>query len=176
MANQLHIPLIVAINKIDRPEANIENVYVDLSHHGLVPEALGGDVICEPISAKENINLDKLKDRIISLARERINLLEDYTTRAQCIVIESNVCERSGQITATVIVKKGTLKVEDMFISGLHEGKVKLLLNDLGWAVQEAYPGEAVHVRGFKHFPEVGNPLYAVNSQAEAKFIVQRIK
>ena len=82
MARQLHIPLIVAVNKIDRAEADIEAVYHDLSHHGLVPEHLGGDVICVPISARDNINLDKLKDRIITLARERVNLLEDYTTNA----------------------------------------------------------------------------------------------
>ena len=114
----MHIPIIVAINKIDRPEADVDAVKFDLAHQGMVPEDMGGELICVPISAKENITLDKLKERVIALARERINLLEDFTTRAQSIVIESNVDERSGQITATVIVKKGTLKVDDLFISG----------------------------------------------------------
>ena len=92
------------------------------------------------------------------------------------MVIESDVNEKSGQITATVIVKKGTLRVDDMFVSGMHEGKTRFMINDRGQNVQEAYPGEAVHIGGFKHFPEVGNPLYVVSSQSEVKLIVERMR
>ena len=92
----MHIPLIVAINKIDRPEADVESVMLDLAHNGLTPQALGGEVICIPISAKEGTNLDKLKDKIRQVAHERVNLIEDYTTPAQCIVIESDVDDRSN--------------------------------------------------------------------------------
>lgn len=84
--------------------------------------------------------------------------------------------EKSGQITATVIVKKGTLRVDDMFVSRIHEGKARFMINDRGQHIQEAYPGEAVHIGGFKHFPEVGNPLYVVSSQSEIKLIVERMK
>jgi translation initiation factor IF-2 len=76
--------------------------------------------------------LDKLKEKIKEVAHERVNLLEDYTTKAQCIVIESDVDEKSNQITATVIVKKGTLRLEDLFVSGVNDGKVRLLMNDMG--------------------------------------------
>ena len=92
------------------------------------------------------------------------------------MVIESDIDERSGQITATVIVKKGTLNKEDMFVSGIHEGKVKFIMNDLGQHVSEAFPGEAVHISGFKQIPEVGNPLYVVKNPDEAKFILNRIQ
>ena len=102
--------------------------------------------------------------------------MEDYTVSAQCLVIESDVDEKSGQITATVIVKKGTLRVEDTFVSGMHEGRARFMVNDLGQNVKEAFPGEAVHIGGFKHFPEVGNPLYVVNSPSEVRLIVERMK
>ena len=87
-------------------------------------------------------------------------------------MIESNVNEKSGQITASVIVKRGTLRQDDIFVSGIHEGKVKFMLNDRGETIKEAFPGEAVYIGGFKHFPDVGNPLYVVKDLKEASFIV----
>jgi len=77
-------------------------------------------------------------------------LIEDYTVPAQCIVIESDVDEKSGQITATVIVKRGTLKLEDIFVSGTHEGRIRMMTNDKGKPVKVAYPGEAIHMIGFR--------------------------
>lgn len=130
LAKASHIPMIIAINKIDRPEANLQSAMLDLSAHDLIPEQLGGNQICVPISAREKTNLNILRQKIIQVANERVNLLEDYTMPAQCIVIESNIDEKSGQITATVIVKKGTLRIEDVFVSGLHEGKIKFMAND----------------------------------------------
>ena len=76
----MHIPLIVAINKIDRPEADVDAVMLDLSQNDLIPQALGGDVLCVPISALTGENLDQLKEKIKEVAKERVNLLEDYTT------------------------------------------------------------------------------------------------
>lgn len=102
-------------------------------------------------------------------------MIEDYTLPAQCIVIESNVDEKSGQITATVIVKKGTLNIDDIFVSGIHEGKVRFMTDDLGRTVKQAFPGEAIHLGGFKHWPDVGNPLYVVTSPEEARYIVNRV-
>ena len=96
LAKQMHIPLIVAINKIDRPEADVESVMLDLSSQGLIPEELGGEVICLPISAKEQINLDVLKRKIGMVARQRLNLMEDHSVNAQCIVIESDVDEKTN--------------------------------------------------------------------------------
>ena len=91
-------------------------------------------------------------------------------------MIESDIDEKSGQITATVIVKKGTLRVDNLFVSGTHDGKVRIIMNDIGEHVTEAFPGEAVHITGFKEIPEVGNPLYAVRSVEESKFIISRIR
>mmetsp|Transcript_4157 Transcript_4157/g.5522 ORF Transcript_4157/g.5522 Transcript_4157/m.5522 type:complete len:121 (+) Transcript_4157:242-604(+) len=103
-------------------------------------------------------------------------MIEDFTMPAQCIVIESDVDEKSGQITATVIVKKGTLHADDLFVSGAFEGKVRYLMDDMGKHTKEAFPGEAVHMTGFKEIPEVGNPLYVVRNQEESNFIISRIK
>ena len=80
LARSMHIPLIVAINKIDRPEADVDAVMLDLSQNDLIPQALGGDVLCVPISALTGENLDQLKEKIKEVAKERVNLLEDYTT------------------------------------------------------------------------------------------------
>ena len=86
-------------------------------------------------------------------------------------MIESNINEETRQISASVIVKRGTLRNDDTFVSGIHEGKVQRMMNDKGQSVKEAYPGEAVHISGFKHFPDVGNPLYVVKDSKEAHLI-----
>ena len=172
LAQKMRVPFIIAINKIDRQEADVEAVFYDLQNQGVVPEQIGGNAICVPISAKERVNLNLLKQKINQLANERVNLIEDFTVPAQCIVIESNVNDKSGQITASLIVKRGTLRNDDIFVSGIHEGKVRFMINDRGQPVKEAYPGEAVYVGGFKHFPDVGNPLYVVRDSKEASFII----
>ena len=172
LAQKMRVPFIIAINKIDRQEADVEAVFYDLQNQGVVPEQLGGNAICVPISAKERVNLNLLKQKINQLANERVNLIEDFTVQAQCIVIESNVNDKSGQITASLIVMRGTLRNDDIFVSGIHEGKVRFMINDRGQPVKEAYPGEAVYVGGFKHFPDVGNPLYVVRDSKEASFII----
>lgn len=172
LAQKMRVPFIIAINKIDRQEADVEAVFYDLQNQGVVPEQLGGNAICVPISAKERVNLNLLKQKINQLANERVNLIEDFTVQAQCIVIESNVNDKSGQITASLIVKRGTLRNDDIFVSGIHEGKVRFMINDRGQPIKEAYPGEAVYVGGFKHFPDVGNPLYVVRDSKEASFII----
>lgn len=92
----MHVPFIVAINKIDRAEADVESVLYDLQSYDVVAEQLGGNVICVPISAKERVNLNLLKEKINQVANERVNLIEDFTVQAQCIVIESNVNDKSG--------------------------------------------------------------------------------
>ena len=126
----MHIPTIVAINKIDRPEADVEGVIFDLENAVVITEDLGGSVVCVPISAKENVNINLLERKISEVAEKRLNLLEDFTTKAQCIVIESNVEEKGGNTTATVLVKKGKLKLNDTFVCGVDEGKVKVLKDD----------------------------------------------
>ena len=110
IARSMRIPVIVAINKIDRPAADPDTVMLDLASHNLIPEQLGGDVICVPVSAKERINLDILEQKIVEVSEAKLKLQEDISTKAQCFVIESNFDEKTTQITATVLVKKGTLR------------------------------------------------------------------
>ncbi len=129
------------MNKIDRPAADVESVLLDLSSHNLIPEQLGGDVICVPISAKEGTNLDLLEEKIIEVANKKLDLKEELNSKAQCFVIESNFDDKTTQITATVLVKKGTLRQEDVFVCGTNEGKVRFLINDQGKQVKEVLPG-----------------------------------
>ena len=96
LVNKLRIPLIVAINKIDREDADVEAVMFDLENHGIVPEDLGGNIICVPISAKEKVNINLLENKIVELSEKKVNLMEDHAINAQCIVIESNIEEKSG--------------------------------------------------------------------------------
>ena len=96
--------------------------------------------------------------------------------KAQCIVIESNIDEKGGQTTASILIKKGKLKSTDTFVCGLNEGKVKFMKDDNGKPIKEAFPGQAVHIGGFKAFPEVGSPLYVVEDLKEANMIVDTLK
>lgn len=128
-----------------------------------------------PISAREKVNINLLENKIIDLAEKKLHLIEDHQMNAQCITIESNVEEKSNLITATVLIKRGVLKVNDIFVCGTHEGKVRFMRDDSGRNIMQAFPGEAVHIGGFKHFPEVGNPLYVVENHKEANIIVQTL-
>ena len=166
----------VAINKIDRPEADVENVLFDLENNGVAPEDLGGTVVCVPISAKEKVNINLLENKLEALAEKKLNLLEDHSMKAQCIVIESNIDEKGGQTTASILIKKGMLRSTDTFVCGLNEGKVKFMKDDNGKPIKEAFPGQAVHIGGFRAFPEVGSPLYVVEDLKEANMIVDTLK
>lgn len=129
------------MNKIDREEADVEAVLLDLENQGIVAEDLGGDVCCVPISATEGVNIRLLEENIVRLAEKKVNLIEDHSMRAQCITIESNVDEKTGQLTATVLVKRGKLQANDTFVCGLHEGRVRFMKDDNGRNVLEAFPG-----------------------------------
>lgn len=96
---------------------------------------------CVPISAKEHVNINKLEGKIIDLADKKISLMEDHSMPAQCITIESNVDEKSNQLTATLLIKKGVLRTNDTFVCGIHEGKVRFMKDDNGRNIQVAYPG-----------------------------------
>mmetsp|Transcript_12957 Transcript_12957/g.20069 ORF Transcript_12957/g.20069 Transcript_12957/m.20069 type:complete len:267 (-) Transcript_12957:955-1755(-) len=175
LAHSLQIPVIIAINKIDRQEADVEQVLLDLEQEGIVAEMLGGNVPCVPISATELVNIDQLESKISEVAKKQLNLMEDHTMKGQCIVIESNIDEKSGQTTASILVKKGSVKVNQTFVCGLHDGRIRHMKDDNGRMIHTASPGQAIHLSGFKAFPEVGSPLYIVDSLREAQMIVQTL-
>ncbi len=163
------IPIIVAINKIDKPGANLDNVKKQLAEHGLVPEDWGGDTVCVEVSAKQRINIDGLLEMIL-LVCEMKQLKADPTRKAIGVVIESKLDKGVGPI-ATVLIQKGTLRVGDAVIVGNTFGKIRNLTNDRGKKVMEATPSMPVEVIGLNEVPQAGDKLKVVSSEKIARDI-----
>lgn len=163
------VPIIVAINKIDKPEANIEKVKNELLIHELVPEDLGGDIITVPVSAKQKLNLDKLEEAILLVA-EMENLKSNPAVPASGVVIESRLDKGTGVI-ATVIVQRGTLKKGDLVMAGTTYGRVRTMRNDKGRTVSEAGPSYAVEIFGLDQPPSAGDIFNVVETDKQAKDI-----
>lgn len=163
------VPIIVAINKIDLPDANPNKVKQDLLQHEVVVEDLGGDTQAVEISAKKKINLDKLENAIL-LQSEILELKADPTRSAEGAVVESKMETGRGSV-ATVLVQKGTLKQGDIFVVGAEWGRVRVLLDDKGQQVPSAEPGKPVEVLGLQGTPEAGDVLNVVENEARAREI-----
>ncbi len=168
-AKAADVPIIVAINKIDKPQAQPERVRQALMEHGLVPEELGGETLFVEVSAKTRQGIDDLLEMIL-LQAEMMDLKGNPKRKARAIVLESGM-DRARGITATVIVKVGTLKKGDSFVVGASYGKVRTLENDKGKAIKAAGPASPARVLGFTEIPEVGETLYVVKNEKEAKQI-----
>ncbi len=154
-AHAAEVPIIVAINKIDLPNANVERTKKDLIEIGLVPEESGGDTVTVEVSAKTKKNLDQLLEMILLVA-EMEELTADPQAPFEGVVIESKLDSRCGPV-ATVLVKNGTLRVGDEIFSGQTTGKVKAMIDDTGQRVKEAGPSMPVEVLGLSDVPEVGS-------------------
>jgi translation initiation factor IF-2 len=163
------VPLIVAINKIDKPGANSERVRQELLQHELVTEELGGDILAVEVSAKKRINLDKLEEAIL-LQAEILDLKANASRAAQGAVVEAKMEKGRGPV-ATVLVQKGTLKVGDVFVAGAEWGKVRALIDDKGHRVEEAGPSTPVEVLGLDGVPAAGDDFVAVGDEARAREI-----
>ncbi|HTH16644.1 MAG TPA: translation initiation factor IF-2 [Magnetospirillum sp.] len=163
------VPLIVAINKIDKPDANPERVRQELLQHELVTEELGGDVLAVEVSAKKRMNLDKLEEAIL-LQAEILDLKANPGRAAQGAVVEAKMEKGRGPV-ATVLVQKGTLKVGDVFVAGAEWGKVRALIDDKGNRVEEAGPSTPVEVLGLDGAPAAGDDFVAVEDEARAREI-----
>lgn len=163
------VPIIVAINKIDKPEANVEMVMGQLVDLGLVPEQWGGDTICVPISAKTGEGVQDLLEMILIQAGI-MDLKADPSLPAKGRVIEVRMDKGKGPV-ATVIVQEGTLKVGDAFVVGETWGKVRSLITDKGSQVKEAGPSSPVEVVGLERLPMVGDLLEVVKDEKEARRI-----
>jgi translation initiation factor IF-2 len=166
-ARAAKVPMIVAINKIDLPSANVDRVKTQLQEKGLAPEDWGGETICVPVSATKGTGIDKLLEMIL-LQAEIMELKASPTAPARGTVIEAQIEAGRGP-TATLIVQMGTLKVGQPFICGSFWGKVKSLINDVGENVKEAGPATPVKVLGFTGLPNAGDELTAMESEKSVK-------
>jgi translation initiation factor IF-2 len=163
------VPLIVAMNKIDKPEANPDRVRNALSEHGLISEAWGGDTIMVEVSAKQKIGLDTLLEMIL-LQSEVLELKADPHRQAKGTVVEAKL-ERGRGPVATVLVQNGTLKVGDVFVVGTFSGRVRALLNDRGVKTQQATPSIPVEVIGLPGVPSAGDVFQVVSDERVAREI-----
>lgn len=163
------VPLIVAMNKIDKPEANPDRVRNALSEHGLISEAWGGDTIMVEVSAKQKTGLDTLLEMIL-LQAEVLELKADPHRQAKGTVVEAKL-ERGRGPVATVLVQSGTLKVGDVFVVGTFSGRVRALLNDRGVKTQQAAPSIPVEVIGLPGVPSAGDVFQVVSDERVAREI-----
>ncbi len=166
-AKAAKVPLIVAINKIDLPDANPMKVKQDLLSHEVIVEELGGDTMVVEISAKKKINLDKLEEAIL-LQAEVLELKVNPNRAAIGAVVEAKMEIGRGSV-ATVLVQRGTLKQGDIFVVGAEWGRVRALYNDHGKQLTEAIPGQPVEVLGLTGTPDAGDILNVVETEAKAR-------
>jgi len=168
-ARAAKVPIVVAINKIDKPTANPEKVKKDLSEYELVPEQWGGNTLFAEVSAKQKTGIKELLDSIL-LQAEVLELRANPDKPSRGVIIESKLDKGRGPV-ATVLVQEGTLKAGDAFIAGSHYGRVRAMLNDKGKKIEKAPPSTPVEVVGFTDIPEAGEAFIVVSEERLAKQI-----
>jgi translation initiation factor IF-2 len=166
-AKAAKVPMIVAINKIDKPDAKAERVRTELLQHEVQVESFGGEVVDVEVSAKNKTNLDKLLE-MIALQADLLDLKTNPDRPAEGSVIEAKLDRGRGPV-ATVLVQRGTLKVGDIIVAGAEMGRVRALINDQGETVDSAGPSVPVEVLGFNGPPEAGDRLAVVENEARAR-------
>ncbi len=171
-AKAANLPIIVAVNKVDKENANSERVKQELTEHGLVPEDWGGDTIFVSISAIKNEGLDDLLDMILLVAE-----VHEYKANpnrlAKGIIIESQLDKGKGPI-ATVLVQNGTLHVGDPIVAGNTYGKIRAMVNDKGRRIKEAVPSTPVEITGLNEVPNAGDPFMVVKEERKARVIGEK--
>jgi len=173
-AKAANVPIVVAINKIDKPEANPDRIRSQLAENGVTVEEWGGDVQCQEISAKKGIGVRELLDKVLAQA-ELMNLTANFhpDKLPKGVVIESELDKGKG-IVATVLVQDGLLKVGAPFVCGISAGRVRAMLDERGHRLEVAYPSQPVRVLGFEMLPEAGDIFTVTPSDREAREISQR--
>jgi translation initiation factor IF-2 len=166
-AKAANVPIVVAINKCDLPEADPQKIKNQLLEHELIAEDLSGDTLMVEISAKKKQNLDKLIESII-LQAEILDLKTDFDSKATGIVLESKIDVGRGPV-ATIIVTTGTLKKGDFFVSGLRWGKVRAIINDKGQNIDQALPSTPVEILGINGAAKAGDDFIVLDNEKEAK-------
>ena len=168
-----NVPMIVAVNKMEKPEANIQRVKEQLAENGVLPEEWGGDAIIVPVSAKKGIGIDELLSMILLVA-EMQDLKANPSATATGTVIEAELDKNRGPI-ASILVQNGTLKVGDSIVSGITYGKVKAMFDENGKQVKQAGPSAPVAILGFNEVPSSGDQLYVVGEKLSKQVIEERI-
>lgn len=161
------VPVIVAVNKIDRPQANPDRVKQQLTEHGLIPEEWGGETICVDVSARERIGIDDLLTSILTLA-EMAELKANPNKPARGLVIESKIDKGRGPV-ASVLIHEGTLNVGDAILAGMSYGRIRAMQNDSGRRIKTAGPSAPVEVVGLSEVPEAGEPFMVLEDEKVAR-------
>jgi translation initiation factor IF-2 len=165
------VPIVVAINKVDKPNANPERVKSQLAELGLVPEEWGGDTLMANISARNRIGIEELLELVL-LQAEMLDLKADYDRPARGRVVESRLDKGKGPV-ATVLIQEGTLREGDVFVSGQTFGRVRAMLDSLGQRVKEATPSTPVEILGFEELPQAGDDFIVVEDEEKARKIAE---
>ena len=173
-AKSAEIPIIVAVNKIDLPGANIDKIKQQLMEYELVPEEWGGDTIFVPISAKKHLNIENLLEMVLLVADMK-ELKANPNKQAKGAVIEARLDKAKGPI-ASMLVQRGTLNVGDTIVVGKSIGKIRAMKNDKGQKVKAAGPSTPVEIMGLTEVPEAGDTFYEVKDEKTAKHLIERRK
>ena len=173
-AKAAEIPIIVAVNKIDLPGANVEKIKQELMEYELVPEEWGGDTIFVPISAKKHINIENLLEMVLLVADIK-ELKANPRKQAKGTVIEARLDKSKGPI-ASMLVQRGTLDVGDTIVVGTSIGRIRAMKNDKGQKIKKAGPSTPVEIMGLTNVPEAGDIFYEVKDEKMAKHLIERRK
>ena len=173
-AKSANVPIIVAVNKMDKPDADPDRVLQQLTEHGLIPEKWGGDTICVPVSALQKTGIDELLEYILLVAdMQELKAVEKCP--ATGVIIEANLDKGKGPV-ATMLVQNGTLKIGDSIVVGTVGGKVRALLDDSGRRVKSAGPSTPVEILGLNEVPQAGDSFEAVANEKVMRQIVEERK
>jgi translation initiation factor IF-2 len=171
-ARAADVPIVVAINKVDLPQANVQKVKQELADRNLLAEDWGGKTVMVEVSAKTRKNIDKLLEMIL-LEAELLELKANANRPAKGVVLEARVDPQRG-VTATILIQSGTLKIGDTLVCGLSYGRVRAMLNDHKVALETAGPATPVAILGLQHVPQVGDQFAVVGNDREAREIAER--
>lgn len=172
-AHAAGVPIVVALNKIDKPNANPERVKQQLAEYNILIEEWGGDTICVPLSAKKGEGVSELLDNILILA-DILELKADPSIPAAGTIIEANLDKKKGAV-ATVLVQNGTLKIGDIVVAGETWGKTKALFNDKGKRIKQAELSMPAEILGLKGVPRAGDPFKVITTEREARALAEKV-
>jgi translation initiation factor IF-2 len=173
IAKDAGVPIIVAVNKIDLPDADPDHVLTDLTRYDIVPEAYGGDVQTVPISAKKGDGIPALLETILLVSEAVVDPKADPHGKAQGTIIEAKLEKGRGAV-ATVLVQQGTLTMGDVVVAGIHYGRIKGMTDDRGGRISKAGPSTPVEIVGLNAVPEAGDRMEVAKDEKEARSIAQR--